>query len=285
MALPTTYSTGTATINNGEATVTGQGTTWLTSGLQAGDIFWAGGSDVRIAAVNSNTSLTLAFAWPGATRTAQAYEVRLTPDATRVLTAARAVLDAIASGNIKAIGDLLSAADKLPYSTGPGTWALTDFKAIARQFLTDNFMPVQQGGGADQQNNKIKIGWDGNKIKAQVDTSDRGSIWTDLDSVFATGVPGYWKAPNGHITQWGVLPASGSADLTVGFPVAFVTGCLGVVAMPSPNPNTFGFDKAFSVYSDQDSFTTTSFVARRRVISGGNISYEPFMSRWIAWGI
>ena len=62
MALPSTYSTGTATINANETTVTGQGTTWLTSGIQAGDLFWAGGMSVRIGAVVSNTSLTLAFA-------------------------------------------------------------------------------------------------------------------------------------------------------------------------------------------------------------------------------
>ncbi len=44
MALPSTYSNGTASINANETTVTGQGTTWLTTGLQAGDIFWAAAS-------------------------------------------------------------------------------------------------------------------------------------------------------------------------------------------------------------------------------------------------
>lgn len=135
MALPTTYSTGTATVNANEVAVVGQGTTWLTSGLQAGDLFWAGGMSVRIAAVISNTSLTLAFAWPGASRAAQQYEVRFTPDATRVLASARAVLDAIAGGNVKAIGDLVSAADKLPYFTGAGTAGLTSLTAFARNLI------------------------------------------------------------------------------------------------------------------------------------------------------
>jgi hypothetical protein len=137
MALPTTYSTGTATVNAAETAVTGQGTTWLTSGLQAGDLFWAGGMSVRIASVNSNTSLTLAFPWPDATRTAQQYEVRFTPDATRVLASARAVLDALAGGELKAIGDLNSSADTIAYFTGAGTAALTALTPAARSLLDD----------------------------------------------------------------------------------------------------------------------------------------------------
>ena len=65
MALPTTYNTGTATVNANAVAVTGQGTTWLTSGLQAGDFFWAAGLSARILSGNSNTSLTLAYPWPG----------------------------------------------------------------------------------------------------------------------------------------------------------------------------------------------------------------------------
>lgn len=135
MALPTTYSTGTATINANETTVTGQGTTWLTSGLQAGDLFWAGGLTARISAVNSNTSLTLAFPWPGASRSAQVYEVRFTPDATRVLASARAVLDAIGGGNLASIGGLQTAADKLAYFAGAGVAALTDLTPHGRAVL------------------------------------------------------------------------------------------------------------------------------------------------------
>lgn len=112
MALPTTYNAGTATVNANSAAVTGQGTSWLTSGVQAGDLFWAAGLHVRIASVNSNTSLTLAFSWPGASRAADTYEVQFTPDATRALTAARQVLDALTNGNIFSIANLASAANK-----------------------------------------------------------------------------------------------------------------------------------------------------------------------------
>lgn len=135
MALPTSYNTGTATVNANGTAVTGQGTTWLTSGIQAGDAFWAAGLSVRIASVNSNTSLTLAYAWPGASRSADVYEVQFAPDATRALTAARQVLDALTNGNIFSIAALTTAANKLAYYTGAGAAALTDLVAHGRAIL------------------------------------------------------------------------------------------------------------------------------------------------------
>lgn len=137
MPLSSTYSTGTASINANETTVTGQGTTWLTYGLQAGDIFWAGGVSCRIASVESNTQLTLAFPWPGATRTAASYEVRLTPETSRVLASARAVLNSLNNGVLAAFAALTGAPNKLPYFTGAGTMAQTDLSPFARSLLDD----------------------------------------------------------------------------------------------------------------------------------------------------
>lgn len=135
MALPTSYNTGTATVNANGTAVTGQGTSWLTSGLQAGDMFWAAGLSVRIASVSSNTSLTLAYAWPGTSRSADFYEIRLAPDATRALASARQVLDALTNGNLFSIGALTTAANKLAYYTGAGVAALTDLVAHGRVII------------------------------------------------------------------------------------------------------------------------------------------------------
>ncbi|OJF97563.1 gp53-like domain-containing protein [Pararhizobium antarcticum] len=135
MPIATTYNTGTASIANVGTSVTGQGTSWLTSGLQAGDLFWAAGLAVRIASVNSNTSLTLAYGWPGTTRATDTYEVRFTPDATRILAAARELIDMLGNGNVASIAALTSAANKVPYYTGAGASALADFKLKGRDIV------------------------------------------------------------------------------------------------------------------------------------------------------
>lgn len=135
MALPTTYNAGTATIAANDTAVTGQNTTWSTSGIQAGDMFMAAGLSVPIASVNSNTSITLADPWPGAARNTASYRIAFTPDAQRVLASTRAVLDALTNGVLYAIAGLATAADKIAYFTGQGTAALASFTAYARSLV------------------------------------------------------------------------------------------------------------------------------------------------------
>lgn len=135
MALPTSYAVGTASVNASETAVTGQGTTWLTSGLRPGDLFTAAGLSVRIASVNSNTSLTLAYPWPGSNRSAAAYEVRYTPDAERVMAASRTVIDMLGSGGAGPIAALTPVPQTFPYYVAPGVATLAQLTPLARQLL------------------------------------------------------------------------------------------------------------------------------------------------------
>lgn len=265
MPLSTAYSTGTASINANETIVTGQGTTWLTYGLQAGDIYWAGGLSCRIASVDSNTQLTLAFPWPGATRTAASYEVRLTPETSRVLASARAVLNSLNNGVLAAFAALTGAANKLPYFTGAGTMAQTDFSPFARTLLDDadqgaarttlgaqanlGFTPVQQGGGVGMGTNKIIFGMNSAiQLIAQVDLTEFGRVWCDRYAGAGLGESGYQRLASGLLIQWGsVVKEPVNLETSVTFPVAFTNTW--VVLPTNGDANAWGGSVSLKAYT------------------------------------
>lgn len=70
------YRTGTVTVTNGSATVTGSGTSWLT-GVTVGSQFSLVGSGVSytVGAVGSDTSITLTSSYAGSTASGQSYTI------------------------------------------------------------------------------------------------------------------------------------------------------------------------------------------------------------------
>lgn len=135
MADLVSYTTGSVTVGAGSVNVTGTGTSWIAGGVKSGDYFWAAGLRCRIASVNSPTSITLAYGWPGSALSVSDYEIQFTPDATRMLATSVAILQMLNSGNVSAIAGLTTAANKLAYYTGVGVAALTDLSAEARSVL------------------------------------------------------------------------------------------------------------------------------------------------------
>lgn len=138
------HASGTASINNAETSVTGQSSTWSSSGIREGDYFYAAGYLVPIASVASNTSLTLTDAWPGANRSAAAYKIIPATDSVRTAVASRTVLDLLTNGNISSIAGLTSAADKVPYYTGSGAAALATLTAAGRALIDDASASAQR---------------------------------------------------------------------------------------------------------------------------------------------
>lgn len=89
MPLNPTYSVGTVSVSAGGSIVTGAGTQFIAAGIQQGDVFECAGLTVTIGGVDGATQLTLVKPWPGAAVSAGAYEIRYTPDASRVMAASR----------------------------------------------------------------------------------------------------------------------------------------------------------------------------------------------------
>src|ERR1051326_55877 len=67
------YNTGTVTVTNNSATVTGSGTSWTSALIN--QQFKSGGAVYTVTAVGSTTSLTIDKAWAGATASGQTYTI------------------------------------------------------------------------------------------------------------------------------------------------------------------------------------------------------------------
>jgi hypothetical protein len=91
-----------------------------------------------------------------------------------------------------------------------GAWTIAQTQAAiaaAIATVTLGFTPVQQGGGVSQGNNKVKLGWDGTRLRATVDSTDLGGLiaQTEFNNNIANlqnQING--KAPNGPYAQTGV---------------------------------------------------------------------------------
>ncbi|NTG48958.1 hypothetical protein G6M04_16395 [Agrobacterium rhizogenes] len=135
VTLPSVYRDGTATIAANGAVVIGQSTLWVNAVLP-GDFFGTHkGFPIRIASVDSNTQLTLAYAWPGGAQTAAAYEIMLQSDNARMQETSRQLLQSLSNGNLTAFAGLTGVADGMPYFTGAGAMAIAPGSAFSRSLL------------------------------------------------------------------------------------------------------------------------------------------------------
>lgn len=76
MTSPSIFDLGTVTLTNGSAEVTGDGTAWAINGVTGG-LFSVAGMSIPIASVEGDTSLTLAYPWPGSNLSGASYAISL----------------------------------------------------------------------------------------------------------------------------------------------------------------------------------------------------------------
>jgi hypothetical protein len=119
--------------------------------------------------------------------------------------------------DLTAIAALTSAANKLPYATGAGTWALTDLTAAGRAILDD----------ADAAAQRTTLG--AQAADATL-TSLSGLSLVAGDILYATGADTLVRLPKGSAGQVLVMnggataPEWGSAGLTFATPIATTSG-------------------------------------------------------------
>jgi hypothetical protein len=114
-------------------------------------------------------------------------------------------------------------------------------KALAGKEPKLGFTPVQQGTGAGQYSNQVKIGYDAaGKVKLEVDSSDFGNLafesWVAANYAHLSsfqrymGESGYQKLEGGTILQWGAGISDGNGYASFSFPVAFPNAVRGFTA-------------------------------------------------------
>ena len=259
------YSTGTVSVSNASAVVTGTSTAWLLA-LVTGGMFSFAGMSVPILSVESDTSLTLAYPWPGANGSGAYAIARETSEAVRAAW----------------INDRLARLMTKPWGTGvvpDGRGTLAERDAL-NPMPTDKYCWLREETGFDPTLYfKTPSGWIGPYALAgeqgpagvgvggyglpaggttgQVPTKASGTdghvVWADPAGAAAD----IDFTPSGSIGATNVQDAIAELDagLAIGRPlVIFATGQSNITVTPDlawdPAPNVVKWDWEYGVEAD-----------------------------------
>ncbi|WP_210261413.1 gp53-like domain-containing protein [Ochrobactrum soli] len=126
MATLSDYMSGTISLANGSVTVTGTGTLFEVTRFREGDTLQIQNLTAVIASVDSDTQLTLAEPWTGASIVNGAYRARQLGDGSRVSTQAATVIELLGNGVLANLAELGVEEGKVPVGGPTGEYELTD---------------------------------------------------------------------------------------------------------------------------------------------------------------
>ncbi|WP_192798553.1 hypothetical protein [Brucella anthropi] len=126
MAVLSDYTSGTISLANGSATVTGTGTLFEVTRFREGDTLQIQNLTAVIASVDSDTQLTLTEPWTGTSIVDGPYRARQLADGTRVGTQAATLIELLGDGTLAGIAALGVEEGKVPVGGPVGQYVLAD---------------------------------------------------------------------------------------------------------------------------------------------------------------
>lgn len=139
--MTTPYTTGSITLTNGSAVVTGVGTAWQTALIVGGIVVPdADGNALPISSVDTNTQITTAVKWRGASGTYAYAIMRDTAYGQQLVANANALatyIQRLDNASLSALASLAASmsADKFAYATGLNTMAWAALSTFNREML------------------------------------------------------------------------------------------------------------------------------------------------------
>ncbi|WP_208851949.1 hypothetical protein [Brucella pseudintermedia] len=255
MAVLSDYTSGTISLANGSATVTGTGTLFEVTRFREGDTLQIQNLTAVIASVDSDTQLTLTEPWTGTSIVDGPYRARQLADGTRVGTQAATLIELLGDGTLAGIAALGVEEGKALVGGPAGQYVLADMvtdpngslgKLAALTLAANKFLRTD--GNADIQLSDITAaatallnlsgtaaadqlpyltGANGAGLTALtsfartiLDDATGAAVWATLGSSGSWSENGYRRLPDGTMIQWGRrYNVTGDFDVTL--PIAF----------------------------------------------------------------